>query len=56
MIVDNDNEVTKKTREDRAQYEHKTQNKTIEHRSSSGETMAREAWLAFMSMLVVLMM
>jgi uncharacterized Zn finger protein (UPF0148 family) len=43
MIVDNENEATKKTREDRAQFDHKTQNKTIAHRSSSEETMARES-------------
>jgi len=34
MRVDNENEATKKTREDRAQYEHNNQNKTIAHRSS----------------------
>ncbi len=43
MRVDNENEATKKTREDRAQYEHNTQNKTIAHSSSSEETMARES-------------
>ena len=42
MRVDNENEATKKTREDHTQYEHNNQNKTIAHRLSSEETMARE--------------
>ncbi len=43
MIVDNENEATKKKREDRAQYEYNNQNKTIAHSLSSEETMARES-------------
>ena len=43
MRVDNENEATKKTREDRAQYEYNNQKKTIAHSLSSEETMARES-------------
>jgi len=43
MRVDNENEATKKTREDRARYEYNNKKKTIAHSSSSEETMARES-------------